>query len=152
MYIEKEHCESSICNNFTGDSSSSSSMEISLNDENTERWQWLIKEWDNMTFKERMLLFMPYLHYVNPRDYYKHEFDERFGAEMVETAYRTCRTFNHFHFDPDGQGVPNIIMVFNPVDVSAIPDLITRTKVREWGKKYGFVKCECQNCRKTSEE
>lgn len=155
-YIERENdreyfCPASGTIAINPDSSTDTGV-MTNNDENLGRWDWLISKWSKMSFKERMALFMPYFHYVNPRNNFKFEFDVVFQQEMVETSYKLCRSFKDFKFDPDGRGVPNIIMVFNPIDVSAIPDMEIRSDVRAWGQKYGFLKCECQNCRKTSEE
>ena len=115
-------------------------------DENYDRWKWLIDSWDKMSFKERMALFFPFLHYVNTRDNYKKEFDDRFQAEMIETGYRTCRMFEYLKFDPDGQGIPNLIMVFGPINIESIPDAETRTKVVAWGNKMGFINCKKCSC------
>lgn len=135
-----------IINNNTDGSSNNSTP--SNTDENYDRWRWLIDGWEKMTFKERMALFMPYFHYVNPRDYYKREFDKTFQNEMIEVAYKLCRTFMQLKFDPDGQGIPNLIMIFNPIDPDMIPNLEVRTLIKSWGKKYGFYKdssdyCQC---------
>lgn len=112
------------------------------NDENYLRWKWLIDGWDKMSFKERMALFFPYLHYVNTRDNYKKEFDERFQSEMIETGYRLCRMFEKLKFDPDGQGIPNLIMIFGPINIEAIPDSATRSKIISWGNAMGFINCK----------
>jgi len=108
-------------------------------EENLERWKWLIEGWSSMSFKEKMAIFMPYLHYVNPRNNFKTEFDEVFGKEIVEYGYKLCRNFDYFHFDPDGQGIPNIVMVFKPINPNCIPDATVKASVIDWGVKYGFL-------------
>lgn len=123
-----------------------SSAYTDMKSENRSRWNWLIEGWEKMSFKERMSIFFPYLHYVNPRDNWKTEFDERFQKEIVDTAYTLCRNISDIKFDPDGQGVPNIIMVFDPIDISSIPDGELRTTIRSWGKQMGFIKCHCGGC------
>ena len=125
---------------------SSSSSSYTNSDENKDRWYWLISGWNDMSFKERMALFFPYLHYVNVRNNIKAEFDDQFSTEMIETAYKTCRTFKELKFDPDGQGTPNLIMVYNPIDPKLIPDSTIKSKVIAWGAKYGFYEkeeCPC---------
>jgi len=114
-----------------------------FNDENIERWKWLILGWESMDFKQRMALFMDKMHYVNPRNNYKTEFDDTFEKEMTEFAYKYCRTFKCLQFDPDGRGVPNIIMVYHPIDINAIPDDTVKSSVRAWGIKYHFIPCNC---------
>ena len=110
-------------------------------DENYERWRWLIDNWDKMSFKERLALFYPYMHYVNTRDNYKKDFDERFQSEMIETGYKTCRMFDKLKFDPDGQGIPNMIMVFKPIIIEQIPDVETRNKVITWANNMKLINC-----------
>lgn len=127
-------------NNYSCDCNENNSS--NSNDENYLRWKWLIDGWDKMDFKERMALFFPYLHYVNTRDNYKKEFDERFQSEMIETGYRLCRMFEKLKFDPDGQGIPNLIMIFGPINIEAIPDSTTRSKVAAWGNAMGFINCK----------
>lgn len=113
----------------------------SSGDENYERWRWLIDNWDKMSFKERLALFYPYMHYVNTRDNYKKDFDERFQSEMIETGYKTCRMFDKLKFDPDGQGIPNMIMVFKPIIIEQIPDVETRNKVITWANNMKLINC-----------
>lgn len=146
-YIERSH-EGEFFNPVSGtvpvnSDRSSGSGQLTNNDENLGRWKWLIDKWDKMSFKERMALFMPYLHYVNPRDKFKKEFDENFQKEMVETSYKLCRNFLFFKFDPDGQGIPNLIMVFDAIDPRLIPDDEIRSAVIHWGMRYGFFNCDC---------
>lgn len=129
--------------NCNTDGSSNSGSSMSNSDENYARWKWLIDGWDKMTFKERMALFMPYFHYVNPRDKYKKEFDLHFQEEMIETSYKTCRLFSLLKFDPDGQGIPNLIMIFDAIDPNNIPDTTIRSAVKAWGEKYGFYNDPC---------
>ena len=107
--------------------------------ENSERWKWLTDNWENMTFKERMALFIPYLHYVNPRNNYKIEFDEVFNKEMLEMSYKLCRNFREIKFDPDHQGIPNIVMIFDPINYKQIPDTATKISVRLFGERFGFI-------------
>lgn len=110
-------------------------------DENTLRWSWLIKGWANMTFKERLALFMPYLHYVNLQDYHRAEFDDQLQTDIVNKAYELCRMFiGKFKFFPDRQSTPNLMIEFDHIDIMAIPDENTRVAVLEWGVQMGVVK------------
>lgn len=118
------------------DQSGSSCPPSSDEKENAERWAWLVDGWGNMTFKEKLALFMPYLHYVNPRDNFKAEFDECFKSEITEMSYKLCRTFMDFKFDPDRYGIPNIVFVFAPIDPEQIPDTAVRSSVRTWVRKF----------------
>ena len=114
----------------------------SITNENYERWRWLIDNWDKMSFKERLALFYPYMHYVNTRDNYKKEFDDRFQSEMIEVGYKTCRMFDYLKFDPDGQGIPNLIMVFGPIIIEQIPDYDTKAKVISWANSMNLIDCK----------
>lgn len=127
--------------------STNSSSNITNADENKQRWAWLINGWDSMTFKERLGLFLPYLHYVNTRNVTKAEFDKTFQYEIIENSYNLCRMFKEFKFDPDGQGIPNLIMVFEPIDIYSIPDYTTKNKMQSWGLKMGLIHngCSCKN-------
>ena len=113
----------------------------SSKDENYERWRWLIDNWDKMSFKERLALFYPYMHYVNTRDNYKKEFDDRFQFELIEAGYKTCRMFDKLKFDPDGQGIPNMVMIFKPIIIEQIPDANIRNKVIAWANNIGLINC-----------
>lgn len=116
------------CNN--GDSDS---------DENMERWAWLIDDWSKFSFKDKMMLFQPYLHYINTRDSYKKDFDNAMYEDIADASYRLCRSVADIKFDPDGQGTPNLIIVFAPIDVETIPDATIRNSVINWGIKFGFL-------------
>lgn len=118
----------------------------SITNENYERWRWLIDNWDKMSFKERLALFYPYMHYVNTRDNYKKEFDDRFQSEMIEVGYKTCRMFDKLKFDPDGQGIPNLIMVFGPIIIEQIPDYDTKAKVISWANSMNLIDCKKCMC------
>lgn len=108
-------------------------------EENVQRWQWLISGWKDMSFKEKMALYKPYLHYINARNKFKPEFDEYINNEITEASYRLCRDFISFKFDPDGQGIPNIIVQFASIDPFQIPDSYVKAQVLSWGKKFGFL-------------
>jgi hypothetical protein len=110
--------------------------------ENIERWAWLTDKWDTMTFKEKMSLFLPAVHYINTRASYKSEFDKVISDEIVEAAYKYCRNVIELKFDPDGQGIPNLIVVLDAIDLSAIPNGTIATKIYNWGVKYGFIENE----------
>jgi hypothetical protein len=151
-YIEKdkagEYRNPASCTTIINPDSSSSSAYKATN-ENEERWAWLINGWDSMSFKERLGLFLPYLHYVNTRNVTKAEFDDTFQNEIIENSYKLCRMFKEFKFDPDGQGVPNLIMVFEPIDINAIPNGTIRNSIKSWAVKNRLYKsdryCNCSN-------
>lgn len=150
-YIERDLKEEFFCDVSgtipVNPDNTSSSEKVSMDEfYNQDRWNWLISNWNNMSFKERMSLFVPYLHYINPRDDFKNEFDSKFMTEIVEMSFTLCRTFKCLHFDPDPQGIPNIIMEFNPIDISCIPDENIKSSVRLWALKYGFLKKNCSAC------
>jgi hypothetical protein len=119
------------CNN--GDSDSK---------ENMERWAWLINDWSKFSFKDKMMLFQPYLHYINTRDSYKKDFDNAMYEDIADASYRLCRSVADIKFDPDGQGIPNILVVLDAIDLSAIPDSSIATSIYNWGVKYGFIENE----------
>lgn len=142
-YIEKDKAgdyfnpvsNTTIINPDSTDSSKNKTPE----NENAERWAWLIDGWNFMTFKERLGLFLPYLHYVNTRNVTKAEFDDTFQEEVIENSYKLCRMFREFKFDPDAQGIPNLIMVFDPIDIDAIPNYTIRSAIQSWGLKVGII-------------
>lgn len=115
-------------------------------DENTLRWHWLIKGWANMTFKERLALFMPYLHYINLQDNHRAEFDEQLQTDITDTAYELCRLFTgKFKFFPDRQGTPHLMIEFDHIDLLAIPDVDIKLEVINWGVSMNLVKREIVN-------
>lgn len=100
------------------------------------RWNWILK-WDEMTIAEKIQLFVPYLHYINLRDIKKSDFDTELNKNINENAFKLCRFFGGmFKFDPDQQGIPNMIIIYSPVDVNNIPYPDIKQKVIEWGNKY----------------
>lgn len=125
------------------DCGGNNSMPDSEEDENKKRWDWLISGWANMSFKEKMSLFMPYYHYINLRNYTKAQFDNMLNAEVLEKAYELCRNVKVIKYDPDGQGIPNIIIVFDAIDLDAIPDAAIKASIKQWGSKFGFYKNNC---------
>lgn len=126
----------------------SSSTNTCTKNENEERWAWLINGWDSMPFKDRLGLFLPFLHYVNTRNVPKVEFDHTFQMEIIENSYKLCRMFKEFKFDPDGQGIPNLIMVFEPIDLASIPNSTIRRKIESWAVSNGIMHSGTCNCRK----
>ena len=151
-YIEREDDTSS-------DNGNNSTVVIKDSNE-FDRWDWLLCGWDDMSDTDRMLIFMPYLHYVNLRDFYKVQFDEKLNQDISENAYKLCRNFGgKFKFDPDQQGAPNMIIVYDPIDIESIPYDELKTKIKRWGKKYGLYKdpvnssnihyCNCESKKDT---
>ena len=133
-YIEREDDNISSSDTVVSDS-----VEDKENHYFTIRWDWLLNGWDTMSIWEKMQIFMPYLHYINLRDFPKESFDVALNANIAENSFNLCREFSGtFKFDPDQQGIPNMIIVYNPVDVDSIPYPDLKVKVIAWGKKYGL--------------
>lgn len=132
-YIEREDdclCSSSNTTVVTDDTYKNDAL---------DRWDWLLSGWDQMTILEKFQIFMPYLHYINLRDFYKEKFDEELNKNIVENSYKLCRSFSgQFKFDPDQQGTPNLIITYNPVDIDQIPYAGLKNKVIEFGEKFGI--------------
>lgn len=135
-YIEREDDNLSSTNDtVVNDSTNTEESEF------LDRWDWLLSGWDIMTIAEKMQIFMPYLHYINLRDFPKTEFDAQLNKDIAENSFKLCRSFSGtFKFDPDQQGIPNMIIVYNPVDIDIIPYPSLKVKVKAWGRKYGFYK------------
>ena len=121
---------------------------LTNSDENIIRWKWLVQGWDTMTFKERMALFFPYMHYINLRDSKRIDFDESLNQEITEMSYKLCRDFSTVQFDPDRQGIPNILVIYKAINLDAIPDSKIRGQIIAWGKRYNFIHCsgDCTDC------
>ena len=109
-------------------------------DQNLARWKWLIDGWASMTFLEKIALLSEYYHYINLRNVKKEDFDDALNGEIARLQFEYCRTLKGIKFDPDGQGIPNIIVVFNPVDPFSIPDAALGIEIFEWGVNHGFIK------------
>lgn len=136
-YIEREDYNLSSNDTVVSDSDISNTEDSEFLD----RWDWLLSGWDIMTIAEKMQIFMPYLHYINLRDFTKAEFDVQLNKDIAENSFKLCRSFSGtFKFDPDQQGIPNMIIVYDPVDVDSIPYDALKAKVIAWGKKYGLYK------------
>lgn len=136
-YIEREDDNLSSNDTVVSDSDISNTEDSEFLD----RWDWLLSGWDIMTIAEKMQIFMPYLHYINLRDFTKAEFDAQLNKDIAENSFKLCRSFSGtFKFDPDQQGIPNMIIVYNPVDIDNIPYPDLKVKVIAWGKKYGLYK------------
>ena len=107
---------------------------------NLSRWKWLIDGWDKMNFKERMALFTPYVKVVRLFSQKSNEFDDFINNDIVNFQFTTCRKFSHLKYDEDHHGTPCFILVFDPIDLNAIPDAATRSSMKMWGNTYGFYK------------
>lgn len=121
---------------------------VTNSDENLMRWKWLTAKWNEMTFKERMAIFFPYVHHLNMRDITRPDFDEMLNAEIIDVAYKTCREFMQLQYDPDRQGIPNLMIIYKPINIDNIPNDDIKNRVQAWGRKYGFLKCRsnCTDC------
>lgn len=103
------------------------------------RWNWLIKTWDNMTFKERLSIFFPKIHYIDLRRSFKVDFDNDVNTDIIDKGYKWCRNVSRIHFDPDRQGIPNFLIEYDPVNVHLIPDYDTKEKVLLWGREQQLI-------------
>ena len=146
MLIEADdrYNDMSCCSMTTSINSAGSDKESA---ENFARWAWLIDNWSKMTFKEKIALFNPKLHYIDIRNKFKPEFDDKYEEEIAKFVYESCRTIADIKYEQDGRGVPAIILVGNPIDINSIPDTKIRAEVNQWGRKFGLVKydtiCPC---------
>ena len=142
-YIERERCgeylnptSSTTCINGTdcccGCNNPSQSDDYG-------RWNWLIKNWDKMTFKERLSIFFPKIHYIDLRNSFKVDFDNDVNVDIVDKGYEWCRNVSLIHFDPDRQGIPNLLIEYDPVNVQLIPDYDTKEKVLLWGREQQLI-------------
>lgn len=107
--------------------------------ENLSRWEWLIKGWPEMSFKERMALFTPYVRIVRLINQKVDDFDEAINYEILDTQYIECRTFSELKYDEDNHGSPCFTLIFDPINANAIPDFDIRKEVEAWGAKFGFI-------------
>lgn len=117
--------------------------------ENILRWSWLIDKWEEMTFRERMSIFLPKTHYVTLKDCHHPDFDDKLNEEIVNNAYLFCRDFWMLQFDPDRQGSPNILIIYKPIDVYSIPNDDIKAKVISWGTRFRMLSLKepcCQDC------
>lgn len=112
---------------------------ISYSSENLDRWKWLISGWDKMDFKERMTLFFPKMHYINLRNSISANFDMDLNNEIIDKGYEYCRDFYAIQFDPDRKGIPNLLIVYKPIKIKAIPSEELQSKIIDWGKSFGFI-------------
>lgn len=108
--------------------------------ENLMRWEWLIKGWPDMSFRDRMALFIPYVRIVRLINQKVDDFDEYINDEIIDTQYMECRTFSELKYDEDNHGSPCFTLIFDPINISAIPDFDTRRAVETWGSRFGFIK------------
>ena len=112
---------------------------ISCDDENIKRWDWLISGWNKMDFKERMAIFFPKMHYINLRNSIAANFDDDLNNEIIDKGYEYCRNFAAIQFDPDRKGIPNLLVIYKPVNIKAIPSEKLRAQIIDWGKSFGFI-------------
>ena len=101
-------------------------------DENLERWRMLLKDWDSMSFKERLKFFVPIVHIILIPDTYPSDFDEEINNQIVEYAYKWCRSVRSIKPNIDDHRVPFFTVVYNPINVNAIPDSTLKAKVLSW--------------------
>ena len=103
------------------------------------RWNWLIKKWDSMTFKERLSIFFPKVHYIDLRNSLKVDFDNDVNMDIADKGYEWCREISRIHFDPDRQGIPTLLIEYDPVNIQLIPDPDTKNKVQIWGQEHYLI-------------
>lgn len=133
----------------SGDSSTATTSD---HDTNLARWKWLIEGWNKMTFAEKVALFTSYVRVVRLYNTKFHNFDTDINKEIIDTVFSKCRTFKELKYDEDHHGSPCFALIFNPIDVTSIPDTATRLSVQQWGMTYGFlestsstVTCSCMH-------
>ena len=82
------------------------------------------------------------------RDSKRIDFDESLNQEITEMSYKLCRDFSTVQFDPDRQGIPNILVIYKAINLDAIPDSKIRGQIIAWGKRYNFIHCsgDCTDC------
>lgn len=141
-YIERDRDGEFFC-------SVSQTVEVNPNDSistntdrdtNLSRWEWLIKDWDEMPFKERMALFTPYIRIIRLYNVTPDQFDDTINIIITDTQFDICRKFNSLKYDEDHHGSPCFTLIFDPIDPDDIPDQTTRSAVKMWGSEYGFYK------------
>lgn len=103
-------------------------------DENLARWDWLIKGWDSMSFKERYALFMPKVHIICIPDTKPADFDEEINNQIAEYSYKWCRRALDIQSITDDHRVPYISVVYDGICIDSIPDSEIKAKVRAWTK------------------
>lgn len=106
---------------------------------NNERWSWLINGWETMSFKDKLALFTPYVKVIRLYQTKVDDFDVEINNTIIETSFKLCRTLQYVKYDEDHHGSPCFALVFDPIDVNSIPNVTTRSSVRAWGVKYGFL-------------
>ena len=92
----------------------------SITNENYERWRWL------------------HIHLITKKE----DFDDALNREIARLQFEYCRTLKGIKFDPDGQGIPNLIMVFGPIIIEQIPDYDTKAKVISWANSMNLIDCK----------
>lgn len=108
-------------------------------DENLKRWNWLISGWSQMSFQERMSIFLPKTHYLNLGNFAKVEFDNKLNAEILEKSYEWCRNLLDIRFKIDRQGIPNILLIYKPININIIPNEDVKIDIISWGRRHGFI-------------
>ena len=103
-----------------------------IRNENEERWYNLLKDWDSMTFKEKLKLFCPIVHIVLIPDVYPDDFDEYINDEIAIYSYDWCRSVRAIHPNIDDHRVPFFTIIFNPINIDAIPLPDLKAKVKSW--------------------
>lgn len=139
-YIERDRDGEFFCSaSQTVEVNPSDSTPVATNrEENLERWKWLVDDWDNMTFKDRMALFAPYIKVFRMYNTTSAEFDAAINNRIIDSMYDTCRKFNSLKYDEDHHGSPCFVLIYDPIDPNDIPDVATRNAVKTWGSEFGF--------------
>ena len=85
-----------------------------------------------MTFKEKLKLFCPIVHVVLIPDVYPDDFDEYINDEIAIYSYDWCRSVRAIHPNIDDHRVPFFTIIFNPINIDAIPLPDLKAKVKSW--------------------
>ena len=143
-YIEKDRdgeffCPASCTVEVNPDSNTGSNTSTSEYDENLARWKWLIDDWSDMSFKDKMTLFTKYIDVVRLTNATSGSFSTVLNTNINNVEYNCCRKFLELKYDEDHHGTPCFAMIYDAIDVDQIPDAGVRNEVRKFGETYGFI-------------
>lgn len=104
-----------------------------------ERWKWLLTGWDKMTVMQKAELFFPIIHVINCKDVTPEDFDQYIADEIVKFGMEKCRRVQSIKYDYSRIGAPTYSVIYYPIDLNAVPDSVTRAKMKSFGIANGLI-------------
>lgn len=115
---------------------SSKDLHCSCSDVDDSRFKYLDK-FDDFSFDEKVKLFLPLIVFCDSADWVKDLDKETVNNVIFNTYMKTGRSFKNIHYDFSHQGSATVLIEFNAIQNSIIPDKYQH--IIDWGVENYLV-------------